>query len=222
MFVLLSLIHFVRNKRKVRAEISDIPEFYERSFILQTYARVRVQNFGPNTQTQWTMLSLLAACAAIVATLPSASGLVPSSCERRTFFRVAVCAGATSLSPALAFDDVDVDIDAKAGTNTSPTTSRGGKPYAPVETLVPALRLRLWVDESYALSRQLAGADIADNKDQQYQLLQQMNDILSIPPKIFANGSQTNFRVHSSADHRHLIRQQVAVQRSAKGFVNTR
>ena len=184
MFVLLLLIHFVRNRRKVRAEISDIPEFYERSFILQTYAYAYMYMFKISDQTQWTMLSLLAACAAIVATLPSASGLVPSSCERRTFFRVAICAGATSLSPALAFDDVDVDIDAKAGTNTSPTASRGGKPYAPIETLVPALRLKLWVDEAYASSQQLAGADIADNKDQQYQLLQQMNDILSIPPKL--------------------------------------
>ena len=171
----------------MRAEISDIPEVLQRSFILQTYARVK--NFGLSDQTQWTMLSLLAACAAIVATLPSASGLVPSSYERRTFFRAAICAGATSLSPALAFDDVNVD--AKAGTNTSPTAaSRGGKPYAPVETLVPALRLKLWVDESYALSRQLAGADIADNKDQQHQLLRQINDILSGPPKLFANGNK--------------------------------
>ena len=144
------------------------------------------------------MLSLLAACAAIAATLPSASGLAPSSCERRTFLKVAICAGATSLSPALASDDVDVDIDAKAGTNTSPTASRGGKPYAPVETLVPALRLKLWVDEAYALSQQLAGADIADNKDQQYQLLQQMNDILSVPPKLFANGSKTPKRTSGS------------------------
>ena len=181
MFVLLLLIHFVRNRRKVRAEISDIPEVLRE--VLHP-ANVRIRVFKISDQTQWTMLSLLAACAAIVATLPSASGLVPSSCERRTFFRVAICAGATSLSPALAFDDVDVDIDAKAGTNTSPTASRGGKPYAPIETLVPALRLKLWVDEAYALSQQLAGADIADNKDQQYQLLRQMNDILSGPPKL--------------------------------------
>ena len=138
------------------------------------------------------LVPFLASCAAIFATLPSASALVPSPCERRTFLRVAICAGATSLSPALAFDDVDVDVDvdAKAGSNTSPTSIRGGKPYAPVETLVPALRLKLWVDEAYALSRQLAGADIADNKDQQYQLLQQMNAILSVPPKLFANGNK--------------------------------
>lgn len=141
-------------------------------------------------------MSLLATGAAIVVMLPSTSGLV-SSWERRTFLRVAICGGASasSLSPSLAFDAADTDTN--AGASVAP--SRGGKPYAPVETLLPALRLKLWVDEAYAFSRQLADADGADDKkDQQYQLLQQMNGILSVPPNVFANGSKVPKRTTRS------------------------
>ena len=128
-----------------------------------------------------------------VALLPSSSALV-ASCERRTF----LCAGAGAAAggfaivaaPALAIDDADVDTtDGAYVAPTIPNPDRGGKPYAPVETLLPALRLKGWVDQAYALSRQLADTE-SDQKDQQYQLLKQMNDVLSVPPKLFLGGSK--------------------------------
>jgi len=142
------------------------------------------------------MRSLAVAGAVFAIASPSASGLTVPSCERRTFLAGAICAGgaAASFSPAaLAIDGVEVDTSSTtSGTNISPTggvtsSSRGGKPYAPVETLLPALRLKCWVDEAYALSRQLANTE-EDKKDQQYQLLQQINDIISVPPKLFVGG----------------------------------
>lgn len=139
--------------------------------------------------------SAVAGAVFAVALLPSSSGLVASSCERRTF----LCAGAAGsfaiiAAPALAIGDADADTT--DGANVAPTIpnpSRGGKPYAPVETLLPALRLKCWVDQAYALSRQLADTE-ADKKDQQYQLLQQMNDVLSVPPKLFLDGNKIRKR----------------------------
>ena len=136
------------------------------------------------------MKSLAVAGAAIVAALPSSSGLA-APCERRTFLAGAFCAGG-AIIPSPAFATGDADVDTKAGTNIAPTStnpSRGAKPYAPVETLLPALRLKFWVDEAYAISRQLADKE-ADKKDQQFQLLQKMNDILSAPPKLFTGGNK--------------------------------
>ena len=137
------------------------------------------------------MMRLLAVAGTVCAVaLPSSSGLV-ASCERRTF----LCAGAAGgfaiiAVPALAIDDADVATT--DGINVEPSStnpSRGGKPYAPVETLLPALRLKSWVDQAYAISRQLADTE-ADKKDQQYRLLLQMNDVLSVPPKLFLGGDK--------------------------------
>ena len=126
-----------------------------------------------------------------VALLPSSSALV-ASCERRTFLCAGAGAGGFAIvaAPALAIDNADVDTT--DGANVAPTTpnpDRGGKPYAPVETLLPALRLKGWVDQAYALSRQLADTE-PDQKDQQYQLLKQMNDVLSVSPKLFLDGNK--------------------------------
>lgn len=138
--------------------------------------------------TMWS--SAVAGALFAIALLPSSSGLV-ASCERRTF----LCAGAAGgfaiiATPALAIADADADIkDGASVAPTIPNPSRGGKPYAPTETLLPALRLKSWVDQAYALSRQLADTE-ADKKDQQYQLLQQMNGVLSVPPKLFLDGNK--------------------------------
>ncbi|KAL7450406.1 hypothetical protein ACHAWC_002321 [Mediolabrus comicus] len=62
------------------------------------------------------------------------------------------------------------------------TDGRGGKPFAPLEALLPATRLKLWVDEIYVISKDLS---IKTAAAQQRITIQQMNDKLSNPPKLF-------------------------------------
>jgi len=62
------------------------------------------------------------------------------------------------------------------------TGSRNGKPFAPLEALLPATRLKLWVGEIYMLSKDLSNQD---NRQQIIIILQQMNNQLSNPPKLF-------------------------------------
>jgi hypothetical protein len=55
-------------------------------------------------------------------------------------------------------------------------------PFAPLEALLPATRLKLWVDEIYVISKDLS---IKTAAAQQRITIQQMNDKLSNPPKLF-------------------------------------
>jgi hypothetical protein len=59
---------------------------------------------------------------------------------------------------------------------------RGGKPFAPLEALLPVTRLKLWLDYNYALS-----CNLATTKDQneRYKIVQEMNSSLCNPPKLF-------------------------------------
>jgi hypothetical protein len=59
---------------------------------------------------------------------------------------------------------------------------RDGKPFAPLEALLPATRLKLWVDDIYVISKDLS---IKTASAQQRITMQQMNDKLSNPPKLF-------------------------------------
>ena len=66
----------------------------------------------------------------------------------------------------------------------------GGKPFAPLEALLPATRLKLWVDEIYVLSKDLSIKTTAQEENsaasaRQRITIQQMNDKLSNPPKLF-------------------------------------
>lgn len=110
---------------------------------------------------------------AAVIVVSSVHGL--ATCPRRTFLHDAgIFVGSTMMVaavPVQADDAVLVD--------------RGGKPFAPLETLLPATRLKLWVDEAYELSRKLV--DTEDNKVDQYKILQQMNGVLSNRPKLFTD-----------------------------------
>lgn len=97
-----------------------------------------------------------------------------ATCPRRTFLHDAGLAVGSAMMvtaiPVQADDTVLVD--------------RGGKPFAPLETLLPATRLKLWVDEAYELSRKLADTE---DKINQYKVLQQMNGVLSNRPKLFTD-----------------------------------
>lgn len=121
--------------------------------------------------------------------LTSVQGLAASrECQRRTFLlhNAGIVFGSVLLPSAVNATPVQADDDAQKQQQL-PQPNRGGKPYAPLDALLPAARLKLWVDEAYALSTSLAGTN---DKDEQYKLLQQMNDVLSSTPKLFPSGSK--------------------------------
>ena len=61
-----------------------------------------------------------------------------------------------------------------------PNDGRNGKPFAPVEALLPATRLKIWVDEIHVLSK-----DLCTKTTPTQDVLQNMNNKLSNPPKVF-------------------------------------
>lgn len=55
-----------------------------------------------------------------------------------------------------------------AAEEATTNNNRNGKPYAPLEALLPATRLKLWVDDVYTLSKELS---TQTNNNRQQQLL---------------------------------------------------
>ena len=97
--------------------------------------------------------------------------------DRRAFivntFVTASCCTLLQPTPAIA-------------TEASSDSIRNGKPFAPLTALLPVTRLKLWVDEVHSLSTQLSTTNNTPlQSDQQQLLLQQINDKLSNPPKLF-------------------------------------
>ena len=68
----------------------------------------------------------------------------------------------------------------------SPPGDRGGKPFAPLEALLPVTRLKLWIDQAHALSSTLKRTN---DKQAQYDILKQLDKMLSNPPKLFVSTS---------------------------------
>ena len=99
-----------------------------------------------------------------------------SAVPRRAFIANSVLTTSTLLQPTSAAFAVATD-------------GRGGKPFAPLEALLPATRLKLWVDEIYVISQDLSIKTTAQEGNsssaQQRITIQQMNDKLSNPPKLF-------------------------------------
>ena len=67
-------------------------------------------------------------------------------------------------------------------------------PFAPPQALLPVTRLKLWVDEVHALSRE---ATATQDPEERFNTVQQINDRLSNPPKLF-RGEKTEKRAPSS------------------------
>ena len=100
--------------------------------------------------------------------------------DRRSFIAKTFITAASSScallqsTPTLAADEAAIDT----------TNSRNGRPFAPLEALLPATRLKLWVDQVYLLSKELSAQ--TNDRQQQLQTLQQLNNqLLSNPPKLF-------------------------------------
>ena len=66
--------------------------------------------------------------------------------------------------------------------NVDSGQDRRGKPYAPLEALLPVTRLKIWVDKIHALSCDLSSTK---DKNRQYEILQKINSILSESPQLF-------------------------------------
>jgi hypothetical protein len=65
---------------------------------------------------------------------------------------------------------------------TTTARSRDGKPFAPLEALLPATRSKVWIDRVHELASKLT---TTDNKDLQYSILKDMDYVLTHRPKLF-------------------------------------
>lgn len=107
--------------------------------------------------------------------------------DRRAFLSKNVnqfLASAIAVIPAVARAEDDAVLE---------RSSRGGRPFAPLQALLPAARLRLWVDEVYALSRDL---QTRRDPDERFKAVQTLNERLSNPPKLF-RGEKMEKRTYS-------------------------
>ncbi len=64
----------------------------------------------------------------------------------------------------------------------SVVVEKSSKPYAPMEALLPATRLKIWTDEAYGISSTLSSID---NNIVKYQRVKDLNTLLSNSPKLF-------------------------------------
>jgi hypothetical protein len=59
----------------------------------------------------------------------------------------------------------------------APDIDRGGRPFAPLQALLPVTRLKLWFDKAYVLSCTLTAAG-SDHKGLQYKTLARLDEVL--------------------------------------------
>jgi len=76
----------------------------------------------------------------------------------------------------------------------SSRSNRGRRPFAPLQALLPATRLKLWVDGVYALCQEIKTTQDADDR---FKIVQRINERLSTPPKLF-RGEKMEKRAPSS------------------------
>ena len=73
------------------------------------------------------------------------------------------------------------------------------KPFAPTSALLPILKLKLWLDEAFVVSTSMKKVTKPEEqRDEVYQLVLQMNDILTNPPKLFLKGEKIDKSSSSS------------------------
>lgn len=117
----------------------------------------------------------------------SSSATTKTSASRRTFLVATTTATASvsatvGVAPSIA-NSIIADFEEEKEKNNN-KIDRGGKPYAPLEALLPVTRLKLWFEDVYTLSSKLA-QESSDNKK---MIVSQMNFLLSSKegnPKLF-------------------------------------
>lgn len=117
----------------------------------------------------------------------SSSATTKTSASRRTFLVATTTATASvsatvGVAPSIA-NSIIADFEEEKENNNN-KIDRGGKPYAPLEALLPVTRLKLWFEDVYTLSSKLA-QESSDNKK---MIVSQMNFLLSSKegnPKLF-------------------------------------
>ena len=93
---------------------------------------------------------------------------------------------------------VRAEVDANGGLQAAMTPPKqGGKPYAPMEALMPAMRCKIWIDKSYSLSSKLSSVN--DNTELKVQLLNDLNTNLSNRPQLFVGKEKPLQRLNSGA-----------------------
>ena len=94
-------------------------------------------------------------------------------------------------------DDQDLSM-ASPTTKKNDDNSHDGRPYAPLEALVPITRCKMWFDEIYDISRGLVKVAKADNNQQGQQqayyrdILSQLDQKLLNRPKLFSGTNKPN------------------------------
>jgi len=85
-------------------------------------------------------------------------------------------------------------------------TSNGSaiiQPFAPLEALLPAARLKLWMDEAYEMTSLLSGPSSTDKrKKDEIQIcdtILRLNNLLSSPPKLFFQGERQQLKKSGGA-----------------------
>eukprot|EP00594_Rhizosolenia_setigera_P008260 CAMPEP_0178955978 /NCGR_PEP_ID=MMETSP0789-20121207/9938_1 /TAXON_ID=3005 /ORGANISM="Rhizosolenia setigera, Strain CCMP 1694" /LENGTH=332 /DNA_ID=CAMNT_0020637735 /DNA_START=112 /DNA_END=1110 /DNA_ORIENTATION=+ len=105
-----------------------------------------------------------------------------TSASRRTFLVATTTPTASvGIAPSIA-NSIIVDVEEEKNNKID----RGGKPYAPLEALLPVTRLKLWFEDVYTLSSKLA-QESSDNNNNR-MIVTQMNFLLSSKegnPKLF-------------------------------------
>jgi len=106
---------------------------------------------------------------------------VITSSNRRSFLQNAIVL-ITSTTTCLPFE-----AHADEQLSTSPIISgREGKPFAPLEALLPATRCKIWIDHAYEVGSGLSSTnDDKNNKNAHYKVLAELNSILSNRPTLF-------------------------------------
>lgn len=113
-----------------------------------------------------------------------------SSASRRTFLVATTTTTASvGVAPSIANSIiVDVEEEENKKENNNNKIDRGGKPYAPLEALLPVTRLKLWFEDVYTLSSKLAQESSDNNNNNSKMIVSQMNFLLSSKegnPKLF-------------------------------------
>lgn len=71
---------------------------------------------------------------------------------------------------------------------TATNKDREGKPFAPLQALLPAARCKIWIDQAYDVCSTLPSCK--GNKDLQYKTLVELEKNLSQRPKLFVKGEK--------------------------------